>query len=430
MPNIVVVGTQWGDEGKGKVVDLLTSQAQVVVRYQGGNNAGHTLVVGGEKFIFHLIPSGILHPGTQCCIGNGVVLDPQVLLMEVDRLEERGLVLGPENLRISERTQVIMPYHQRIDLAREEKQGDGKIGTTGRGIGPCYEDKVARRGIRIADLIDPDILQAKLADILPEKNFYLEKYLGAQPFTGEEILAAYLPMGARLKPWVANVSVLLAQAVREGKNILFEGAQGTHLDIDHGTYPFVTSSNPVAGAACAGAGVGPNQLHRVLGIVKAYTTRVGAGPFPTECLDSIGDHLVECGVEFGSTTGRRRRCGWLDAVVLRNAARLNGLTGLAITKLDVLTSVDPVKICVAYDLDGERRQTIPPTIQELERCRPVYEELPGWQQDLLGVRRFQDLPGATRDYLQRLEKLAGVPIQIVSVGPDREETIVVQNPLG
>ncbi len=430
MPNIVVVGTQWGDEGKGKVVDLLTSQAQVVVRYQGGNNAGHTLVVGGEKFIFHLIPSGILHPGTQCCIGNGVVLDPQVLLMEVDRLEERGLVLGPENLRISERTQVIMPYHQRIDLAREEKQGAGKIGTTGRGIGPCYEDKVARRGIRIADLIDPDILQAKLADILPEKNFYLEKYLGAQPFTGEEILAAYLPMGARLKPWVANVSVLLAQAVREGKNILFEGAQGTHLDIDHGTYPFVTSSNPVAGAACAGAGVGPNQLHRVLGIVKAYTTRVGAGPFPTECLDSIGDHLVECGVEFGSTTGRRRRCGWLDAVVLRDAARLNGLTGLAVTKLDVLTGVDPVKICVAYDLNGERRETIPPTIQELESCRPVYEELPGWQQDIRKVRRFQELPAATRDYLQRLEKLVGVPIQIVSVGPDREETIVVNNPFG
>ena len=430
MPNIVVVGTQWGDEGKGKIVDLLTSQAQVVVRYQGGNNAGHTLVVGGEKFIFHLIPSGILHPGTQCLIGNGVVLDPQVLLMEVDRLKERGLSVGPENLRISERTQVILPYHQRIDVAREEKKGAGKIGTTGRGIGPCYEDKVARRGIRMADLIDPDVLQAKLADILPEKNFYLEKFLGAQPLNGEEILAAYLAMGARLKPWVANVSVLLAQAVKEGKNILFEGAQGTHLDIDHGTYPYVTSSNSVAGAACAGAGVGPNQLHLVLGIVKAYTTRVGAGPFPTECLDSIGDHLVECGVEFGSTTGRRRRCGWLDAVVLRDAARLNGLTGLAVTKLDVLTGVDPVKICVAYDLDGERQETIPPTIQGLGRCRPVYEELPGWRQDIRGVRRFQDLPAATRDYLRRLEKLVGVPIQIVSVGPDREETIVINNPLG
>ncbi len=430
MPNIVVVGTQWGDEGKGKVVDLLTSRAQVVVRYQGGNNAGHTLVVDGEKFIFHLVPSGILHPGTQCLIGNGVVLDPEVLLMEVDRLKERGFVVGPENLRISERTQVIMPYHQRIDVAREEQQGTGKIGTTGRGIGPCYEDKVARRGIRVADLIDPEVLRAKLADILPEKNFYLEKFLGAQPLKGEEILAAYLAMGARLKPLVANVSVLLAQAVAAGKNILFEGAQGTHLDIDHGTYPFVTSSNPVAGGACAGAGVGPNQLHQVLGIVKAYTTRVGAGPFPTECLDSIGDHLVECGVEFGSTTGRRRRCGWLDAVVLKDAARLNGLTGLAVTKLDVLTGVDPVKICVAYDLEGERRETIPATIQDLGRCRPLYEELLGWRQDIRGVRRFQDLPAATRDYLQRLEKLVGVPIQIVSVGPDREETIVIKNPLG
>ncbi len=430
MPNIVVVGTQWGDEGKGKIVDLLTSRAQVVVRYQGGNNAGHTLVVDGEKFIFHLVPSGILHPGTQCLIGNGVVLDPEVLLMEVDRLKERGFVVGPENLRISERTQVIMPYHQRIDVAREEQQGTGKIGTTGRGIGPCYEDKVARRGIRMADLIDPDVLRAKLADILPEKNFYLEKFLGAQPLKGEEILAAYLAMGARLKPLVANVSVLLAQAAAAGKNILFEGAQGTHLDIDHGTYPFVTSSNPVAGGACAGAGVGPNQLHQVLGIVKAYTTRVGAGPFPTECLDSIGDHLVECGVEFGSTTGRRRRCGWLDAVVLKDAARLNGLTGLAVTKLDVLTGVDPVKICVAYDLEGERRETIPATIQDLGRCRPLYEELLGWRQDIRGVRRFQDLPAATRDYLQRLEKLVGVPIQIVSVGPDREETIVIKNPLG
>ncbi|MGA9822042.1 MAG: adenylosuccinate synthase, partial [Desulfobaccales bacterium] len=405
MPNIVVVGTQWGDEGKGKVVDLLTSRAQVVVRYQGGNNAGHTLVVDGEKFIFHLVPSGILHPGTQCLIGNGVVLDPEVLLMEVDRLKERGIIVGPENLRISERTQVIMPYHQRIDVAREDQKGTGKIGTTGRGIGPCYEDKVARRGIRVADLIDPEVLRAKLADILPEKNFYLEKFLGAQPLKGEEILAAYLAMGARLKPLVANVSVLLAQAVAAGKNILFEGAQGTHLDIDHGTYPFVTSSNPVAGGACTGAGVGPNQLHQVLGIVKAYTTRVGAGPFPTECLDSIGDHLVECGVEFGSTTGRRRRCGWLDGVVLKDAARLNGLTGLAVTKLDVLTGVDPVKICVAYDLEGERRETVPATIQDLGRCRPLYEELPGWRQDIRGVRRFQDLPAATRDYLQRLEKL-------------------------
>ncbi len=429
MPNVAVVGTQWGDEGKGKIVDLLTEQAALVVRYQGGNNAGHTLVVGGEKFIFHLIPSGILHPGTTCCIGNGVVLDPAVLLYtEIDRLKERGYNVGPENLRISERTQVIMPYHQRIDMAREEKKGAAKIGTTGRGIGPCYEDKVARRGIRVADLVDPEALQAKLAEILPEKNFYLEKFLGAQPFTAEEILSAYLPMGARLKPLVANVSVLIDQAVKAGKNVLFEGAQGTHLDIDHGTYPYVTSSNPVAGGACTGAGVGPGQLHQVLGIVKAYTTRVGGGPFPTECLDKIGDHLVECGVEFGSTTGRRRRCGWLDTVVLKDAARLNGLTGLAITKLDVLTTVDPVKICVAYEVDGVRRDVMPGAIKELERCRPVFEELPGWPEDIRGVRRFEDFPAATKNYLKRLEELVGVPIRIVSVGPDREETIVINNP--
>jgi adenylosuccinate synthase len=428
LPNVVVVGTQWGDEGKGKIVDLLTESAQVVVRYQGGNNAGHTLVVGPEKFIFHLIPSGILHPGTQCLIGNGVVLDPEVFLMEVDRLQARGIPVGPENLRVSERTQVIMPYHKRIDLAREHAKGAAKIGTTGRGIGPCYEDKVARRGIRVADLLDPDLLKAKLADILPEKNFYLEKFLHDTPFSPEEIYPPYLEMGNRLRPLVTNVSVLLQEAVRRGQNILFEGAQGTHLDIDHGTYPFVTSSNPVAGGACTGAGIGPGQLHHVLGIVKAYTTRVGGGPFPTECLDQIGDHLVECGVEFGSTTGRRRRCGWLDAVVLKDSARLNGLTGLAITKLDVLSTLDPVKICVAYEVNGARRDTVPSTIKELDRCRPVFEEFPGWTQDLRGVRRVQDLPQATRNYLNRVEELVGVPIQLISVGPDREETIVVQNP--
>jgi adenylosuccinate synthase len=430
LPNVVVVGTQWGDEGKGKIVDLLTEQAAMVVRYQGGNNAGHTLVVGGEKFIFHLIPSGILHPGTVCLIGNGVVLDPEVFLTEVENLKSRGIAVGPDNLRISERTQVIMPYHKRLDLARERAKGAAKIGTTGRGIGPCYEDKVARRGIRVADLLNPEVLKAKLAEVLPEKNFYLEKFLDDMPFTEAEILGPYLEMGKRLAPLVTNVSVLLAEAVRQGQNILFEGAQGTHLDIDHGTYPYVTSSNPVAGGACTGAGVGPNQLHHVLGIVKAYTTRVGSGPFPTECLDEVGDHLVECGVEFGSTTGRRRRCGWLDAVVLRDSARLNGLTGLAITKLDVLTSINPVKICVGYDADGVRRQTIPATIQELEKCRPIFEELPGWTDDIRGVRRYEDLPGATQNYLKRVEELVGVPIQLVSVGPDRAETIVVRNPFG
>ncbi len=428
MPNVVVVGTQWGDEGKGKIVDLLTESAQVVVRYQGGNNAGHTLVVGQEKFIFHLIPSGILHPSTQCCIGNGVVLDPEVFLQEIDRLAARGIAVGPENLRVSERTQVIMPYHKRLDLARERAKGAAKIGTTGRGIGPCYEDKVARRGIRVSDLLDETILRAKLTDILPEKNFLLEKFLGDEPFTLEEILTPYVNMGARLRPLVANVSVLLGEAAKAGKNILFEGAQGTHLDIDHGTYPFVTSSNPVAGGASVGAGIGPGLLHRVLGIVKAYTTRVGSGPFPTECLDKIGDHMVECGVEFGSTTGRRRRCGWLDMVVLREAVRLNGLTGLAITKLDVLSTLNPVKLCVAYELEGRRRDTMPSTLPELEGCRPILEEFPGWQEDLRGIRRASDLPAATRHYLKRVEELAGVPIQLISVGPDREETIVLENP--
>ncbi len=428
MPNVVVVGTQWGDEGKGKIVDLLTEQAKVVVRYQGGNNAGHTLVVGGDKFIFHLIPSGILHPGTVCCIGNGVVLDPEVFLGEIERLKARGVKVSPENLRVSARTQVIMPYHQRLDKAREKAKGAGKIGTTGRGIGPCYEDKVARRGIRVADLVAPELLRAKLTEVLPEKNFLLEKFLGDQPFSFAEIFAPYQELGQKLKPLMANVSVLLQEAVKNGHNILFEGAQGTHLDIDHGTYPFVTSSNPVAGGAAVGSGIGPTALHRVLGIVKAYTTRVGGGPFPTECLDKIGDHMVECGVEFGSTTGRRRRCGWLDMVVIKEAARLNGLTGLAITKLDVLSTLNPVRICVAYDMDGERLEVMPPTLAELERCQPVFEELPGWPEDLRKARHFEDLPVNTRNYLKRLEELAGVPVQIVSVGPDREETILLQNP--
>ena len=428
MPNVVVVGTQWGDEGKGKVVDLLTEQAQLVVRYQGGNNAGHTLVVGGEKFIFHLIPSGILHAGKQCLIGNGVVLDPEVLLKEMENLQARGVAVGPENLRISERTQVIMPYHKALDLARERAKGAAKLGTTGRGIGPCYEDKVARRGVRVADLLDPEELKAKLSDVLPEKNFYLEKFLCDAPIPLEEILPAYLAMGERLRPLVDNVAVLLEEAGRQGKNILFEGAQGTHLDIDHGTYPFVTSSNPVAGGAATGTGVGPGRLHRVLGIVKAYTTRVGSGPFPTEALDACGEHMQVCGVEFGATTGRKRRCGWLDAVVLRDSARLNGLTGLAITKLDVLTGLNPLKICVAYELDGVRRDTIPVILKEMDRCRPVYEELPGWTEDLRKVRRYQDLPAATRKYLERVEALVQVPIQLISVGPDREETIILVNP--
>jgi adenylosuccinate synthase len=427
LPNVVVVGTQWGDEGKGKVVDLLTEQAHLVVRYQGGNNAGHTLVVGGEKFIFHLIPSGILHPDKQCLIGNGVVLDPRVFLTEVDNLRNRGIQVGPANLRISERTHVIMPYHQRLDVARERARGAAKLGTTGRGIGPCYEDKFARQGIRVAELLDEEELRTKLEQILPEKNFYLEK-LGEAPMTLKDILPSYLEMAERLRPLVANVSVLLAEAERQGHNILFEGAQGTHLDIDHGTYPFVTSSNPVAGGAATGSGIGPASLHRILGVAKAYTTRVGSGPFPTECQDAVGEHFQVRGVEFGSTTGRPRRCGWLDTVVLKDSARLNGLTGLAITKLDVLTGLNPLKICVAYEDEGQRLHHLPATARALERCRPVYEELPGWSEDLGKVRRYQDLPAATRNYLERVAALAQVPIQIISVGPDRQETIMVSQP--
>jgi adenylosuccinate synthase len=429
MANVVIVGTQWGDEGKGKIVDLLTQYADYVVRFQGGNNAGHTLVVGGEKFIFHLIPSGILHPGTVCVIGNGVVLDPEVLLTELDNLKARGLAVGPDNLRISERTQVIMPYHKRLDLARERAKGAAKIGTTGRGIGPCYEDKVARRGIRMADLLDPEVLKANLAEVLPEKNFYLEKFLDDKPFTLEEILTPYLEMGKRLAPLVTNVSVMLAEAVGQGRNILFEGAQGTHLDIDHGTYPYVTSSNPVSGGACTGTGIGPGQLHQVLGIVKAYTTRVGSGPFPTECLDEVGDHLVECGVEFGSTTGRRRRCGWLDTVIVRNAVRLNGLTGLVITKLDVLGELDEVKICNAYTYQGEVLSEFPTDLKVLAACQPVYETLPGWRTDIRRIRCPEDLPANARRYLERIEALTETAIDIISVGPGREETIVLRNPL-
>jgi adenylosuccinate synthase len=369
-----------------------------------------------------------LHPGTRCLIGNGVVLDPEVFLMEVDKLAARGLAVGPENLGISERTQVIMPYHRRIDIAREEAKGAAKIGTTGRGIGPCYEDKVARRGIRVADLVAPDSLKAKLAEVLPEKNFYLEKFLGAQPFTLEEILSGYLEMGARLKPLVANVSVLIDQAIRQGKNVLFEGAQGTHLDIDHGTYPFVTSSNPVAGGAATGAGVGPGQLHHVLGIVKAYTTRVGGGPFPTELLDKTGDHLVECGVEFGSTTGRRRRCGWLDAVILNNAVRLNGVTSLAITKLDVLDGLESVKICTHYEHQGRLLDVFPASLKVLAECRPVYETLPGWSETISGIKGFSRLPRNVKNYLRRIEELTATPIGILSVGPDRDQTIVLANP--
>ncbi len=426
MGNMVVVGTQWGDEGKGKIVDLLTREADFVVRYQGGNNAGHTLVVGGKKFIFHLIPSGILYEGKKCLIGNGLVVDPEVLLGEMDKLEEAGVEITPERLCLSERAHLIMPYHKAIDLAREAYKGKSKLGTTGRGIGPCYEDKVARVGIRAIDLLEPEILKNKIEANLKEKNFYLKEFLGAEPLEAEPMVEKYEAMGKRLAPYISDVSLLLHEAIKKGKNILFEGAQGTHLDIDHGTYPFVTSSNPVAGSICAGAGIGPTFLNHVLGVVKAYTTRVGAGPFVTELQDEIGDYIQEKGAEFGSTTGRRRRCGWLDLVVVGDAVRINGLTSVAITKLDVLGGLEKIKICVGYELDGKTIHYRPSSLKEMERCKPIYTELPGWSQDISQARELDDLPEEAKNYLLTIEKVTGVPVSLISVGPGREETIVVE----
>jgi adenylosuccinate synthase len=428
MSCVIVVGTQWGDEGKGKVVDLLTQQAELVVRFQGGNNAGHTLVVNGNQFILHLIPSGILHPGKRCLIGNGVVVDLEVLHKEINGLRERGLALGPENLALSEKAHLILPYHKHLDLAREAAKGSGSIGTTGRGIGPCYEDKVARVGTRVSDLLDEQVFREKIQENLKEKNFLFERYLGVPALDPQEILDRFLPLADFIRPYVANVSLLIDEAIRNKNNILFEGAQGTHLDIDHGTYPYVTSSNPVAGSVCAGAGVGPNKIKAVVGIVKAYTTRVGGGPFPTELSDDTGLFLREKGGEYGATTGRPRRCGWLDAVILRDAARLNGLSHLAITKLDVLSGIKTLKICTAYSCRGQTLQTLPARLKDLEACRPVYEELPGWSQDLSGIRKRQDLPSEAREYLRRMEELIQVPVGIISLGPDREETITEGNP--
>ncbi|MFO7715755.1 adenylosuccinate synthase [Desulfosarcina sp.] len=427
MANIVIVGTQWGDEGKGKIVDLLAADADMVVRFQGGNNAGHTMVVNGEQFICHLIPSGILQKKL-CVIGNGVVVDPAVLIEEIDYLESKGISVGPDLLLISDRAHVIMPYHKLIDHGREKMKGDKKIGTTGRGIGPSYEDKATRRGVRFVDLVDPETFQERLDAIVPEKNFYLENFLATETVDLELTRVQYAAYADRLRPYVANVSVALQAAGKTGKQILFEGAQGTHLDIDHGTYPFVTSSNTVSGNACSGSGVGPKDIHGVIGIVKAYTTRVGAGPFPSELFDDIGNLLQKTGAEFGATTGRKRRCGWLDTVILNNAVRLNGLTGLAITKLDVLDELDEIKICVAYELKGRRISEVPANLNHLAACQPVYETLPGWRKDIRGIRRFADLPAVARQYLERIEALTGVPIQIISVGPGREETIVTHNP--
>jgi adenylosuccinate synthase len=424
----VVVGAQWGDEGKGKIVDLLTEHADVVVRFQGGNNAGHTLVVGGEKTVLHLIPAGILHPGKSCVIGNGVVFDPEVFVLEIDRLKAKGALKDDAQLVVSLDAHVIMPWHKAIDIAREQAMGAGKIGTTGRGIGPTYEDKVARRGLRIRDLLDAARLERKVRERIPAAREELKR-LGATPDLDEAaIVARYAELGRRVARYATDVSLWLHRALKAGKQLLFEGAQGTMLDVDHGTYPFVTSSNTVAGNAVVGCGLGPTAVDYVLGISKAYSTRVGGGPYPSELKDETGERLRQIGGEFGATTGRPRRTGWLDALALRYAVRVNGLNGIAITKLDVLTGFDQVKIAVGYRVDGKVLDEMPSDPELLERAEAVYEELPGWSEKLETLRSWDDLPPKARAYVKRVEQLAGVPVIGVSVGADRGQTILVENP--
>jgi adenylosuccinate synthase len=425
--NVIVIGTQWGDEGKGKVVDWLTDHAQGVVRFQGGHNAGHTLVIGGKKTILRLLPSGILRAGVNCYIGNGVVLSPTALFQEIGELEAAGIDVMAR-LRISEACPLILPYHIAVDQAREKAKGEGKIGTTGRGIGPAYEDKVARRAIRLQDLFDEARFTEKLREVLEYHNFILTQWLHAPAVDLAQTRDEALGFAPRLAKLVADVPRALYDANRAGKNLLFEGAQGTLLDIDHGTYPFVTSSNTVAGAAAAGAGVGPQSLHYVLGITKAYTTRVGSGPFPTELEDGTGDRLRTRGNEFGSVTGRPRRCGWFDAAALKRSVQINGVSGLCVTKLDVLDGMDALQVCVGYRIDGELTDLLPVGADDTARCVPVYEELPGWSQSTVGIKRLEDLPQAARDYLDRIESTCGVGVDMISTGPDREETIVRRHP--
>lgn len=425
--NVVIVGTQWGDEGKGKVVDLLTERATAVVRFQGGHNAGHTLVIKGEKTILRLIPSGILRDHITCYIGNGVVLSPEALLKEMDELLARGINVD-ERLKISEACPLVMPYHVALDQAREERLGKNKIGTTGRGIGPAYEDKVARRAIRVADLFYPELFRDKLENVMALHNFVLTDYFKQAPLSVDEIYNETLAYAKRLLPLVTDVSHALRRHRDRQDNIMFEGAQGTFLDIDHGTYPYVTSSNTSAGGAASGTGVGPLYLDYALGIVKAYVTRVGSGPFPTELHDEIGDGLAKRGHEFGSVTGRARRCGWFDVPVLKRSIDINSLTGLCLTKLDVLDGMKEIKICTHYLLEGEKIDYPPYGAENFAKCEPIYETLPGWDESTVGVKTIDELPQNARDYINRIEDLVGVPIDIVSTGPDRVETIVLRDP--
>jgi adenylosuccinate synthase len=425
--NVIVIGAQWGDEGKGKVVDLLTENAAAVVRFQGGHNAGHTLVINGRKTVLHLIPSGILHPGVACLIGNGVVLSPAALLTEIDDLERQNVAVM-DQLRISEACALILPYHIALDHAREKARGAQAIGTTGRGIGPAYEDKVARRAVRLGDLFHPERFAAKLNEVLDFHNFALQHYFQTEPVDVQKVLDETLIMAERLRPLAADVTALLDGHRRRGDNVLFEGAQGAMLDIDHGTYPYVTSSNTTAGGAATGTGLGPRYLDYVLGITKAYTTRVGGGPFPTELFDETGNYLAERGHEFGSTTGRRRRCGWFDAVALRRSILNNSVSGLCVTKLDVLDGLERIRICVGYQCGSDRLDSAPLGAEALAACEPIYEEMPGWRDSTVGVQRYEDLPANAQAYLRRMEELADAPIDMISTGPDRVETIVLRDP--
>ncbi|MEL6928820.1 MAG: adenylosuccinate synthase [Cyanobacteria bacterium J06600_6] len=427
MANVIVIGAQWGDEGKGKITDLLSRSADVVVRSQGGVNAGHTVVVAEQTFKLHLIPSGILYPSTECIIGSGTVIDPQVLIEEIEQLKALGVTV--DNLHISQTAHVTMPYHRKIDQASEESRGEYKIGTTGRGIGPTYADKSERTGIRVLDLMNPEHLRKQLGWTINYKNVILEKLYNLPPLDSEKVIDEYLKYAEYLKPFVVDSSLKIYEAVKEKKNILFEGAQGTLLDLDHGTYPYVTSSNPIAGGACVGAGVGPTTIDRVIGVAKAYTTRVGEGPFPTELNDEVGQLLGDLGAEFGTTTGRRRRCGWFDAVIGRYAVRINGLDCLAITKLDVLDELEEIQVCVAYDIDGEICNHFPTNASQFANCKPVYKTLPGWRKNTTDCRSLADLPKEALNYLKYLAELMKVPIAIVSVGPGRDQTIIVEDPI-
>lgn len=427
MPVVVVVGTQWGDEGKGKVVDLLSSYADFIVRFQGGSNAGHTVVIGGKKIILHQIPSGILSPHKKCIIGNGVVLDLEELLDEIETIKSLGYMQDDSCLFISDEAHLVMPYHKRIDVARELKRGKSRIGTTGRGIGPAYEDKVARVGIRVSDLFDQDVFENKVKLILKEKNWYLSK-LGEKKLSLRKILNKYREIAPKIKKYIANTSLIINEGLRKNKNILMEGAQGTMLDVDHGTYPYVTSSNTVAAQACIGSGIGPKMINRVIGISKAYTTRVGSGPFPTELKNGIGERIREKGEEYGATTGRPRRCGWFDAMIVRYAVRVNGIDALVLTKLDVLNNLPVVKICIGYRFNKKIYREFPSDIRFWQECEPIYKEMEGWSEDISAIREFEKLPRNTRRYIKEIEKLTGVKVILISVGNERSQTIMLENP--